>query len=186
MQIKEKLELFRNFTVDMAKEESEQLIAEYEASCKLEVETFRQSKLAELDTRLRGEELSIRRQVNSRVSKEMLRQKRILDECKNQWRQELLEEVKRLLAEYQTTESYREYLKVKIKMAMDVAGEEAVIIYINPSDADKKTELEEQMGVPLVVSKIDFGGGIRAVIRSRNILIDESFVTKLEQEETYL
>ena len=61
-----------------------------------------------------------------------------------------------------------------------------MIIYINPSDADKKEALEAAAGVSLTVSAIDFGGGIRAVIRARNILIDESFVTKLEQEEASL
>ena len=61
-----------------------------------------------------------------------------------------------------------------------------MVVYINPSDADKKQGLEQETGVELTVSSIDFGGGVRAVIRSRNILVDESFVTKLEQEETYL
>ena len=46
--------------------------------------------------------------------------------------------------------------------------------------------LEAAAGVSLTVSAIDFGGGIRAVIRARNILIDESFVTQLEQEEASL
>lgn len=186
MQIEEKLEVFRNFTIDVAKEESERQIAEYEESCNREIEMFRQNALAKLEHKIRSEEHSIRRQMNSRVSGEMLRQKRILDECKRQWREKLFAEVRKLLAEYQKTEKYREYLISKIKLARELAEEEEVIIYINPSDADKKAELEGWTGEELVISKIDFGGGIRAVIRERNILIDESFVTKLEQEETYL
>lgn len=186
MQIEEKLEVFRNFTIDVAKEESERLIAEYEESCNREIEAFRQNKLAELEHKVHSEERNIRRQMNSRVSGEMLRQKRSLDECKRQWREKLFEEVRALLAEYQKTEKYLEYLVAKIKMARELAGEDEVIIYINPSDAGKKAELEGWTGAELTVSSIDFGGGIRAVIRARNILIDESFVTKLEQEETYL
>ena len=116
----------------------------------------------------------------------MLRQKRILDNCKREWKEKLIAQAKILLEEYQNTSEYQEYLIAKIKMAKKVAEQEAVLIYINPSDADKKEELEKKTGVDLTVSNIDFGGGIRAVIRSRNILIDESFVTKLEQEETYL
>lgn len=186
MQIKEKLEVFRDFTIDVAKKESEQLIAEYDDSCNEEVEAYRQMKLSELEHKIRNEEGIIRRQINSRVSGEMLQQKRKLDECKRMWRAKLLEEVKKLLSEYQKTDKYREYLVTKIKMAMKVAGKEEVIIYINSSDADRKSQLEGFTGASLTVSKIDFGGGIRAVIRSRNILIDESFVTKLEQEENYL
>lgn len=33
------------------------------------------------------------------------------------------------------------------------------------------------------VSKYGFGGGIRALIRARNILIDQSFETKLKEAE---
>ena len=82
--------------------------------------------------------------------------------------------------------SYKDYLTAKIQMAGEVAGTEPVIIYLDPSDEDKKAELEEKTGAGLTVSEIKFGGGIRAVIRSRNILIDESFLTRLEQEETIL
>ncbi|MFG6382743.1 MAG: hypothetical protein K1V96_00595, partial [Lachnospiraceae bacterium] len=113
----------------------------------------------------------------------VLCQKRILDECKQKWKKKLLEEVNILLKEYQNTESYQDYLITKIKMAKKIAGQEDVTIYINPSDADKKFNLEKETSTKLTISKIDFGGGIRAVIRSRNILIDESFVTKLEQED---
>ena len=186
MQIEEKLEVFRNFTIEVARKESEQQIAEYEASCHQEVETYRHQKLAEMEHKIRNEEHRIRRQMNSKLSREMLHQKRILDECKRTWREKLFAEVKELLQEYQQTESYWDYLAAKIKISMEVAGEEEAVIYINPSDAEKKAELEKRTGAALTVSKIDFGGGIRAVIRSRNILIDESFVTKLEQEETYL
>lgn len=186
MQIEEKLEVFRNFTIDVAKEESERQIAEYEESCNREIETFRQNALAELEHKIHSEERDIRRQMNSRVSGEMLRQKRCLDECKRKWQEKLFEEARTLLAEYQKTEKYLEYLIAKIGMARDLADGDEVIIYINPSDADRKAELEARTGATLTVSSIDFGGGIRAVIRARNILIDESFVTKLEQEETYL
>lgn len=186
MQNKEKLEVFRNFTIDVAKEKSDALTAQYEAACKQELEEFRKNKQTEMEHRLQIEERNIRRQVNSRVSGEMLRQKHILDDEKRRWKEQLMEQVKLLLAEYQSTEPYREYLIARIGMAKEVAGKEPVIIYINPSDADKKEELEALTGAELTVSNIDFGGGIRAVIRSRNILIDESFATRLKQEETYL
>lgn len=103
MQIEEKLEVFRKFTMDVAKQESDQQIAEYEAACNREVEAFRESKLAELEHKIRNEEHKIRRQTNSTVSREMLRQKRNLDECKRKWREKLLEEVKELLVKYQMT-----------------------------------------------------------------------------------
>lgn len=186
MQIEEKLEVFRNFTIDVAKQKSDEMIAQFDRSCKQELEAFPQNKQAEMEHKIQIEERNIRRQVNSKVSGEMLRQKHILDECKRKWQVKLSDQVRLLLKEYQNTEEYKKYLIAKIHMAKKVAEQDSIIIYINPSDADKKTELEVLTKAELTVSKIDFGGGIRAVIRSRNILIDESFMTKLEQEETYL
>ncbi len=186
MQIGEKLEVFRDFTLDVARENSSKITAQYEDACRQELEEYRKSRQAELEHRIQLEERSLRRQMNSRISAELLRQKHMLDECKRQWKEKLLQEVQTLLKEYQKTEDYKDYLTAKIQMAGEVAGTEPVIIYLDPSDEDKKAELEEKTGAGLTVSEIKFGGGIRAVIRSRNILIDESFLTRLEQEETIL
>ena len=55
-------------------------------------------------------------------------------------------------------------------------------IYIDPSDQEKKSALEKETGVLLTISAEDFIGGVRSVIRSRNILIDHSFKTALQNE----
>ncbi|EOS26142.1 hypothetical protein C806_01358 [Lachnospiraceae bacterium 3-1] len=186
MQIKEKLEVFQKFTINVANSESTALVEEYQEACEKELEEFQRNRQTEADYKFQMEEIKIRRQLKRKVSEEVIRQKRLLDNCKREWKARLMEQVKVLLAEYQNTEDYQNYLIAKIKMAKEVAGEEEVVIYINPSDEEKKEGLERETNVTLTVSNVDFGGGIRAVIRSRNILIDESFVTKLEQEETYL
>ena len=46
----------------------------------------------------------------------------------------------------------------------------------------KGSSLEDATGIHLTISAEDFTGGIRAVIRSRNILIDHSFKTALRNE----
>ena len=186
MQIKEKLEVFQKFTINVANSESAALVEEYQEACEKELAEFQKNRQTETDHKFQMEEIKIRRQFKRKVSEEVIRQKRLLDNCKREWKEKLMERVKVLLAEYQNTEGYQNYLTAKIKMAKEVAGQEDVVIYINPSDQGKKEELERKTGVALTVSNLDFGGGIRAVIRSRNILIDASFVTTLEQEETYL
>ncbi len=186
MQIKEKLEVFQKFTINVANSESDALIREYEETCERELEEFRRNRQTEMEHKFQMEETAIRRELNRKVSEEVVRQKRLLDACKRQWEEKLFEKVKILLEKYQQTEDYLNYLTAKIKMAKEVAGDEEITVYIDPADADKKGRLERESGVELTVSNMEFGGGIRAVIRSRNILIDESFVTKLEQEETFL
>lgn len=183
MQIKEKLEVFRQSAIKIATQESEAELGEYESGCKQEIEQFRQSKQQEIENAFQMEEIKIRREVNRKVSAELTQQKRFMDECQQEKKQKLFALVEQKLAEYQKTEAYEKYLIAQIKKAAAFAKTEEVVIYINPTDVEKKQMLEQETGVELTVSSIDFGGGIRAVIHSKNILIDESFATRLEQEK---
>ncbi len=83
---------------------------------------------------------------------------------------------------YMKTKEYDEFLVKCIRQAEKYAGDDLVTIYINASDEGKRGELEAMTGVSLTISKEDFIGGVRAVIHSRNILIDHSFLTQLRDE----
>ena len=76
----------------------------------------------------------------------------------------------------------QEELKDKlIGAAKKVAGDEAMIVYMDPSDEDKARRLAMHHNVTVKISEYSFDGGIRAVIPSKHILIDSSFKTKLEE-----
>ena len=94
----------------------------------------------------------------------------------------MFDEVLSLLSDYMKTEAYDEFLVKCIRHAAEFSGNDPVTIYINPSDETKRTELENATGAALTVSTEDFIGGMRAVIRSRNVLIDNSFKTQLRNE----
>ena len=183
MQINEKLNVFRQSAIEVAQKQSQAELEEYEKNYSQELERFRKNKQQEMENAFRMEEIRIRREMNRKVSAEITRQKRILDECQQQKKQKLFEVIEQKLAEYQRTEDYEKYLIAQIKKAVEFARTEDIIIYINPTDEDKKQNLEQKTGAVLTVSNIDFGGGIRAVLHSKNILIDESFATRLEQEK---
>lgn len=183
MQIKEKLEVFRQSAIEVAQRKSQTELQEYEANYNKELEWFKKNKQQEIENTFQMEEIKIRREMNRKVSAEITRQKRLLDECQQQKRQKLFEMVEQKLVEYQKTEEYEQYLITQIKKAAAFARTEEIVIYINPTDAEKKQRLEQETDVKLTISKMDFGGGIRAVIHSKNILIDESFATRLEQEK---
>ncbi len=85
-----------------------------------------------------------------------------------------------------STSGYEDKLAEQILQAKEVADGTELVVYINASDEGKKESLESKTGVELSISAIDFIGGMRAVIRSNNILIDNSFLTKLaEEKEAY-
>ena len=77
---------------------------------------------------------------------------------------------------------YKEVLIRYIEKAAQFASGMAMTIYINPSDADKKTYLEERTGMTLTISKVDFIGGVRAVVPEKNVLVDYAFKGALENE----
>lgn len=183
MQIKEKLEMFRQSALEVANQESRTELEEYESNCRQELEGYKKNKQLEIENAFQIEEMKIRREMNRKVSAESARQKRVLDECQQQKKQKLFEVVEKKMAEYQKTEAYDSYLIAQIEKAVAFARGEEIVIYLNPTDADKKEMLEQKTGTELTISKLDFVGGIRAVIHSKNILIDESFATRLEQEK---
>ena len=67
--------------------------------------------------------------------------------------------------------------------AIAFAKDDKLTIYINKTDAHLKEDLEAATHVELMISNIDFFGGIRSVIPDRNILIDNSFMSKLREEK---
>lgn len=74
------------------------------------------------------------------------------------------------------------FLESCIFQAVQFAAGEAIVIYINESDKKLIPTLEKRTGAKLTISHEDFKGGIRAIIRSRNVLIDHSFKTQLRNE----
>ena len=79
------------------------------------------------------------------------------------------------------TGDYERYLIAQVRAAKEFAGDDEIQIYIDPADIDKKNSIAAAANTTVMVSKYGFGGGIRAVIRSRGILIDQSFETKVKE-----
>ena len=94
----------------------------------------------------------------------------------------IFEEAQDLIHAFMKTEAYDDFLIRCIRSAVRFAGTDPVTVYINLSDEKKKTALEDATQVHLSVSAEDFIGGVRSVIRSRNILIDNSFQTQLKDQ----
>ena len=127
---------------------------------------------------------SIIRERNRRLSAETLDIRRKVLEKTAEISDQIFEDVRMKLDEFMKTSSYDDLLYTQIINAKDFAKDDSITVYINPTDAEKKALLEEKTGVSLTVSDRDFVGGIRAVIPSHSILIDHSFLTKLEEEKS--
>lgn len=182
MEITEKLNIFYESAIDVANKQSSDTMREFSKSMEKLRDEYKKSKKDEMESRYHIELGKLKRDMNCQVSDAIMEQKRQLNLRQQEKKQALFQVVEAKLKDYQKTDSYQEYLISKIRMAKEFARQEEIVIYLNPSDAGRQEYLEEKTGCHLTISESDFGGGIRAVIRSKNVLIDESFGSKLNQE----
>ena len=170
MTTEEKLKYFEESSLEEARKQAAAMIEEYKAT------TLRQS-----DLQLKTESDNLKRSNNMALSKEQLQIKRKITQKQNELKEKLFVEVKQQLEDYMTTSAYQQLLIKQIKNVQKEAGSGKLILYIDPADSDKRSSLQAATGAPVTVSEYSFMGGTRAVLQDRNILIDNSFASKLEK-----
>ena len=182
MNLQEKTEHLQDVAMTEARLKADAIVTQHKDALLKVFYQHRQEATRQSETRIKAEVTTGRQQLNLATTKAQLELKRELGKTQNELKKVLFEEVEELVREYMKTEEYTELLVAYINKAVTFAGGAAATLYINPSDADKKEYLEERTGMTLTVSKEDFIGGVRAVIREKNILIDHAFKGAIERE----
>lgn len=182
MTLEEKLEQLRTFSMEEARAEGNEIIRSYRAALEKVFEDHKKEAIRQMETRIKAETTNARQQKNQAMAKAQLNLKRQEGRVQQELKDKIFQEVKDMIEGYMKTEAYEDYLLCCIQKSVAFAGEEALTLYLNASDKERKEKLEEKSGASLVISEEDFIGGIRAVIRGRNILIDHSFRTALQNE----
>ena len=165
-----------------ARSEGNAIIDNHKKALESLFEKHKKEATAQSEVRIKSETLRARRQVNQAAAKAETELKRALGKTQNELKVRLFDEVKALLTDFTQTDEYMNYLCSKISEAARFADGEEMTIYISPSDKEKQTELEKRTGMTITISEYDFMGGMRAVIRGRNILIDHSFQAAVDHE----
>ncbi len=187
MTAQEKTDHIREAAMTEARAQADQTVKEYRESMENLFAQHKEEREQQMNTQIEAETSSRKQKLNMAISKAQLLQKRTNGQTITELKNSLFKEVEDLLQAYMQTDAYKDQLVKYIKEAADFAKGAAMTIYINPTDADKKEELENLTGMALTVSNEDFLGGIRAVIREKNILIDHGFRGALEKErETFM
>ena len=182
MNLREKTEHLQDVAMTEARLQADAIVKQYKDSLLKDFYQHKQEATRQSETRIKAEMTTGRQELNLATTKAQLELKRELGKTQTELKKVLFEEVEALLCDYMKTGDYTELLVSYIEKSVKFADGAAVTLYINPSDADKKEYLEERTGMTLTVSKEDFKGGVRAVIREKNILIDHAFKGALERE----
>ncbi|HWT75226.1 MAG TPA: V-type ATP synthase subunit E [Mobilitalea sp.] len=184
MTLDEKLEHFYSSVIDSATKQNIEIVEEYKKTLQKNFEERKEAAIRKAEANYRMASDNIIRERNRRLSGESMEIRHKVLEQTADFSDLIFADVRQKLDEFMMTSGYDDLLYAQIKQIIDFAKGDAITIYINPTDTAKKTALEDKTGVSLTISNRDFIGGTRAVIPSHSVLIDNSFMTKLEEAKS--
>lgn len=182
MTTEEKLQHFLDTCMEDARTRSNRMLDEYTAALEKTFGEHQADSRRRADMQVRHETEKIEREINKQLAVEQIGIKRMLGQKQEELKEKLFVELKDMLANYLETPEYLRLLDEQVSHAVEFAGNDEVIIYLDPVDEDKERRLALHHGkAAFRISEYSFTGGIRAVIPARHILIDNSFQTKLAE-----
>ena len=183
MTIEEKLLHFNDYAMEDARLQSAEQLDEYKKALEQIFQEHKEEKRRQEELQIKTETEQIIRDNNKEFSQEQIQIRRAVRQKAEELKDKLFVEIKDRLGRFMDTPAYSEMLVRQMKAALEFAAGQEMIIYIDPADSSKKMELEAKIQAPITLSQYSFSGGMRAVIPSKNILIDHSFETKLIEEK---
>ncbi len=179
MTTEEKLQNFYTASIESAQKDAQALLDEHKAALDKIFQEHQEMKNRQAEAELKAEADKIKRETNKKISAAQLAIKRSLSKKQEDLKEQLFVEVRNKLTAYMDTPDYEQFLYQKCRQAMEFAAGEEVILYIDQADSIHQHSLTQKLGVKPELSREIFMGGMRAVIPSKNILIDNSFKTLL-------
>lgn len=182
MTLEEKIAHLQATSMEEARAEGNAIIDNYREALEKLLKDHKEEMLWQAETRVKAEQSNARHMLNQAAARTQLELKRRTGKIQVELKDKIFEEAHALAQNFMKTAAYEDYMAKSIRKAISFAAGEEMTIYINPTDERLRTRLEEMTGTSLTVSAEDFIGGTRAVLRERNILIDNSFKTLLRNE----
>ena len=167
--------------IQKVNEENAEALEEYENGLNKVFEDYKENATRRAELSLKLKEESLIKKKNAEVARRQMEIREETGRLQKELTEKIFAEVKGKLERYMGTGDYERYLIAQVRAAKDFAGDDEILIYIDPADIDKKNSIAAAANTTVMVSKYGFGGGIRAVIKSRGILIDQSFETKVKE-----
>ena len=181
MTIDEKLQHFMDVTTEKVNAENAKQMQEYEQGLEKVSEDYKETALRKSELALKLKEESLKKQMNADLAAEQILIREQTGKLLRELDEKLSSEVKGKLERYMETRAYETYLVNQTREIVKFADGDDVTVYIDPEDICHKNAISAGANVAVTVSEYSFGGGVRAVISKRGILIDQSFDTKLKE-----
>lgn len=181
MTTEEKLKHFQDICMTDARERSGKMLDDYMNALEASYEEHVVDARRRARMQVEAETEKLEREINKRLSIAQLDLKREVSRKQEELKEKLFVELRDRLANFMETQEYQQLLEQQVKAAKDFAGDEELIIYMDPSDADKARHIAMHYNAAIKISEYSFNGGTRAVVPEKHILMDNSFETKLQE-----
>ena len=181
MTTEEKLMHFQAIGMEDARERSARMLDDYMKALEDAYEEHTADARRRADMQVEAETEKLEREINKRLSIGQLDLKREFSRRQEELKDKLFVELKDKLANFMETQEYQRLLDHQVKAVKEFAGDEELIVYMDPSDVDKVQRIALHHNASIKISEYSFNGGTRAVIPGKHILIDNSFETKLNE-----
>lgn len=182
MTTEEKLKHFLDTCMEDARMRSSRMLEEYTSALEKDFKEHQQESQHRAGLQVRQETDKIERDMNKKLSARQLELKRTLGSKQEELKEKLFARLRERLEAYEKTPEYDRYLEGQIQKALDFAMGEELVVYLDPSDQEKRSGLAGKFpAARFEISSYPFAGGIRGVLPHSNILMDHSFQTRMEE-----
>ncbi|MDY3251183.1 MAG: hypothetical protein SOX32_12655 [Candidatus Choladocola sp.] len=177
----EKLKHFEDSVIGRAREESGEMLKQYQISLDQEQEDYRAAQNQQALKKIKTEIGNLKREYNTTFAKEQVSIRRRLSEKEGELTVRLFDEVTEKLKQYREKPEYDVLLEEQIRRIREKAGQRELKIQISPLDQSRKEKLEAATGTVIEIGNDTFLGGTRGFVDHGRIRIDYSFDTRLEE-----
>lgn len=183
MVTEDKLKYFYDSTISALKKKNDEELAVLKEQLDEEMKSYK----SEIDAHSLIEERLHRDSIRREGLKDLARQKmalrKIMSEKEEEIRSAIFDEAAEIIEAHRHSPEYADTLLNYISFAKKFAQGDEMKVYICPSDIALKETLEERSGIELRVSDVPFNGGIQAELPGKNIFINYSFSSRIEEEK---
>lgn len=183
MTIEEKMEHFKNVSLDNASAKSNDILTAYKQSLDEQFENHKETAVLESKSIENAKLNAIRLEAKRDLSKIQADVRRTVTMHQNKLKSQIFSSVMEKLNAYKLTTEYKAELISQITKILEDFKDSDVEFFIDPSDESLLSDLQNQTGANIKISSVSFIGGCKAIISEKNMLVDNSFKTKLAEEQ---
>lgn len=185
MDLEDKFAYFETQVNQQAQDIIDEQVNQYRATLQKNYDEFVKNTNQEFDAKFVNAKKDMRKELNKNISQSQIHLQRDLYLQEEKLKKTLFAEFNDAIQNYMQTDEYRNQLVVMINNLKDYAekNREELVVYINHSDQGMLETLFEETNANIQISDREFLGGVRGVLKDRQVLIDYSFSTLLANVE---